>query len=95
MDYDTITLTWTDNAGDELGYKIERRKEGDETFVQIAKTQADLETYTDNSLEALTTYEYRIRAFNEAADSSYVTLSGGVTTQEGHFSWCFIDTVLH
>jgi DNA-binding beta-propeller fold protein YncE len=93
ISYDEIQLSWTDNATDELGYKIERRQEDEDTYVQIAKAEADATEYSDDGLQDNTTYEYRVRAYNEAADSDYAILSQGVTTEEGHFSWCFINAL--
>lgn len=95
--YDTINLTWTDNSTDELGFKIERRKQGDTAYIEVARVGADVVEYQDRSgLVSNTTYEYRIRAYNEAADSGYAAMSeeNAVTTEEGGFSWCFIGTLL-
>ena len=90
-----IELSWRDNATDELGYKIERREEGEDTFEQVARTGVDSTGYTDGGLDSNKTYAYRIRAYNEASDSDYVTMAENVTTLEGEFSWCFINTLMH
>jgi subtilisin family serine protease len=61
-----ISLTWTDNATGEDGYKIER-KTGAGSFSQIATTGSNTTatlSFTDNSLDGGTTYTYRVRAFN-------------------------------
>ena len=61
-----ISLTWTDNATGEDGYKIER-KTGAGSFSQIATTGSNTTTtlsFTDSSLDDGTTYTYRVRAFN-------------------------------
>jgi hypothetical protein len=63
--------------------------------VQIARLAADATSYTDGALESETAYEYRIRAYNEAADSDYASTSTAITTQEGSFSWCFIGSLLN
>jgi hypothetical protein len=90
-----VVLTWTDNADDELGYKIDRRKDSEDTYTLIIKTGADAATYTDETVEPTTTYFYRIRAFNEAGDSNYNTMSEGITTLDESFTWCFIDSLRH
>lgn len=92
----TISLDWTDNANDELGYRIERRKdsEEEEEFVQVDTTDEGETTYTDNSLARGTTYEYRVRAFNEVASSDYSSTASATTNNE-QFSWCFIHTLLY
>lgn len=87
-----INLSWTDNSSDELGFKIERRPDTEERYVQIGTVGADVTTYTSGGLEGGTTYQYRVRAFNEAADSSY-TSTASATAEEGEFSWCFIQTL--
>ncbi len=92
----SITLTWTDNSSDELGFKIERRLDGDDAFTQIDKVDANTTTYTDTDtdLEEETTYDYRIRSFNEAADSTFSS-TATATTDEDKFSWCFIGALLN
>lgn len=89
---DRIDLSWTDNSSDELGFKIERRPDTGDQYVQVGTVDADDTTYTDGGLLDGTTYHYRVRAFNEAADSDY-TASAGATTDEGKFSWCFIQSL--
>lgn len=91
-----INLSWTDNASDELGYRIERRvdKEEEEEFVQVDTVDEGETTYRDASLARGTTYEYRIRAFNEVASSDY-SATASATTNNEQFSWCFIHTLLH
>lgn len=85
-----IDLTWTDNSDDELGFMIERRVQGNADFVQIAQTGADTTSFSD-SVASNTTYEYRIRAFNETSYSGYAN-SAAITTPEETFHWCFIET---
>lgn len=87
-----IELTWNDNSSDELGFKIERRKDEDNAFVQVAKVDDNTESYTDNELEGGTTYHFRIRAYNEAADSD-ASSSAEATTTDDNFSWCFVGTI--
>ena len=92
VSYDQIDLSWTDNSSDELGFKIERRLETGERYVQIAKVSSDVTTYTNDGLRGGTAYRYRVRAYNEAADSDYA-VSSSATTDEGRFDWCFIGTL--
>jgi YVTN family beta-propeller protein len=87
-----IDLTWNDNSSNEWGFKIERREDSEDAFVQIAKVEDDTESYTDDELAGGTTYHYRIRAYNEAADS-VASSSAEATTEDGHFSWCFVGTI--
>jgi YVTN family beta-propeller protein len=90
-----IDLSWTDDSSDELGFKIERRRSGDTTYQQIAKVGTNITTYRDADLSSNTTYQYRIRSYNEAADSSYTSVAGATTEESSDdFSWCFIGTLL-
>lgn len=68
-----VQLLWNINSSNETGFKIERRQSGDASsaFSQIALVDAGTTTYADGGLNALTAYEYRVRASNGAGDSTY------------------------
>jgi hypothetical protein len=70
---DGIFLTWTDNANDEQGFRIERRLEPSGTFAEIAQIGPALtsHSYLDEGLTMGETYTYRVCAFNFAGDSAY------------------------
>ncbi len=89
-----IDLSWTDNSSDELGFVLERRKEGDTTFLQIAELPADTTTYSDLGLAVETSYVYRLSAFNETADSDPASVSVETLASDDSFSWCFIGILL-
>lgn len=82
-----ITLTWTDNATGEDGYKIER--DSGSGFEEIDDIGADSTSYTDDGLDPVTSYTYRIRAYNNIDNSFYSddataeTLSDGEGVQHG------------
>ena len=76
-----LTLTWTDAANDEDGFKIERDAGPTGTFVQIATVGASVTSYIDSGLASATTYCYRVRAFNFAGDSAYSNQACGTTPQ--------------
>ncbi|MCK5148277.1 fibronectin type III domain-containing protein [bacterium] len=65
-----ITLTWSDNSSNEMGFKIER-KTGTGNFIELGLTGANTTTYTDRGLASATSYVYRIRATNSTGDSGY------------------------
>jgi YVTN family beta-propeller protein len=88
-----IELSWTDNADDELGFVIERRRESTQSFEEVARISADSIRYSDFGLEKETTYVYRVRAFNETGHSAY-SATAQATTEDSKFSWCFIGTLL-
>ena len=66
-----ISLSWTDNANNETGFKIERKIGPRGNFVQIATVGANVTTYTDSSVTPGQQHTYRIRATNAAGDSAY------------------------
>ncbi len=81
-----ITLTWTDHATNEDGFKIERKVGG--IFNQIAVVGANVSAYADTGLSSNTAYIYRVRASNVAGHSVYsneVSVSTpGVSTLSVH-----------
>lgn len=75
-----IALTWTDNSGDETGFKIERSVvSGTSGFSQIALVGANVTTYNDSGLAASTRYWYRVRAVNGVGDSACYSPADTVT----------------
>lgn len=73
---DSILLTWTDRARDEAGYRVERREEGETSWILLDSIAADSESYVDRTAEPGVTYSYRVAAegvsgtSNEAQASS-------------------------
>ena len=75
-----INLSWTDNSGDETGFRIERCKNPNCTnFAQIAQVGANVSTFADTTVSKNTAYNYRVRAFNTAGNSSYSNTAGAKT----------------
>lgn len=74
-----ITLTWTDNASDETGFRIERSTNGT-SFSQIATVSANVKTYVNSNLNPNTLYYYRVRAYNNRGNSGYSNVVSGRTS---------------
>lgn len=89
-----VTLNWSDNSTDELGFKIERREDAEDTYRQIDKVGQNETEFIDHGLDEATTYHYRVRAYKEASDSEY-SASASATTGDEKFSWCFIQLLMH
>jgi hypothetical protein len=69
-----ITLTWTDNATGEDGYRLEKKGPTDAAFVDITAASplpAGTTTFNDSGVSKTKTYQYRVRAFNNIANSFY------------------------
>jgi hypothetical protein len=68
-----ISLTWTDNAMGEEGYRIERSTSGG-PFVEIADLGPDSESYVDGTnVFPANTYTYQVKAYNSIPAFSMVT----------------------
>lgn len=83
----TIRLTWTDNASNEAGFRIERGTDGS-TFAEIAVTAADAESYDDTAAAGSATLFYRVRATNAAGDSSYSNVASAQPIQVSEKKKC-------
>ena len=73
-----IQLAWTDNAGNETSFRVER-KTGSGEFLEIGTVGANTPSYTDSGLDANTAYSYRVRAQNAAGNSSYSNTATATT----------------
>ncbi len=75
-----IYLSWTDNATNETGYRIERCKGSTCTnFALVATVGANVTTYSNTKLTANTTYRYRVYAYNASGSSDYSNIAAATT----------------
>jgi hypothetical protein len=75
-----INLSWTDNATNEDGFKIERCKGSTCTnYTQIATVGANVTSYSNTGLARRTTYCYRVRAYNASGNSGYSNVASATT----------------
>jgi fibronectin type 3 domain-containing protein len=73
-----IDLKWTDNAGNETGYQVERSPNGT-TFTKIADLAANVAAYQSTGLAPATGYYFRIRAVNAVGASAYSNTASAKT----------------
>jgi hypothetical protein len=66
----SVTLRWSDNSADETGFKVASSTDG-VNFAEVATLGAGTTSFSNNGLAALTTYHYRVRAYNSAGNSAY------------------------
>ena len=66
-----VRLTWTDNAGNELGFRVQRARGSQGSFVLVGQVAANITTFTDTTAKAGRTYRYRVQAYNAAGSSSW------------------------
>jgi fibronectin type 3 domain-containing protein len=78
VDYKQVVLSWTDNATNELAFRIERSTAGG-AFTTIATVGADVTSYVDSGLASSTSYTYRVVAYNSVGASAYSNTATGQT----------------
>jgi hypothetical protein len=81
-----INLTWTDNATNEDGYKIER-KTGTGSYAVVGSTASNMTTFSDLGLTPNTSYTYRVYAYNSAGNSLQYSNELTLSTQDSIPSW--------
>jgi titin len=74
-----IDLEWTDNSGNEDGFKIERKTGAAGTYAEIATVGANVKSFSNTGLSAGTQYFYRVRAFNNGGNSGYSNEANATT----------------
>jgi uncharacterized repeat protein (TIGR01451 family) len=73
-----VDLSWTDNSAAETGFEIERRLSGG-SFSLLTTTGADATSFSDGTVAAASTYEYRVRAVNDVASSGFSNVAQATT----------------
>jgi hypothetical protein len=77
-----INLSWTDNATNETGYKIQR-KISVGNYTDIGSTGTDVTSFSDLGLTNNTAYTYRVYAYNAAGNSLQYSNEITITTGSG------------
>lgn len=67
----TVSLAWTDNAGNETGFEIERSADGSLWSPLVTGLPPDTEDYDDTTADGQTDYFYRVRAYNGGGASAW------------------------
>jgi hypothetical protein len=65
----SVTLTWRDNAQDETGFDIQRRRSGTDAWRAVGSVGANATGYVDEHLAAARKYDYRVVATNATGPS--------------------------
>ena len=73
-----INITWTDNANNEIGYKLERSTDG-VNYTLLSILNANTVLYSDTTVTSGNTYYYRVIAYNAYGNSVYSD-SGSIVT---------------
>lgn len=73
-----IDLSWQDRSDNETGFSIQRKTTGG-NYAIIATVSTGLTTYSDTGLPPVTTYTYRVKAFNLIGSSGYSNEATAIT----------------
>jgi uncharacterized protein len=101
ISHSAIRLTWTDNAANEDGFRVGRKKGAAGTWSEIGTAGMNATVYTDAGLPSLTTYFYRVRSYNAAGTSIYsdeaaaTTLNGPPAAPSGLTASAASSTVVN
>jgi len=89
-----IDLSWSDNSDNESSFKIERSDDTDPlTYTPLDTVNEDVNVYPDTGLAALTTYWYRVSAFNDDGESAYSNEVSATTQQAGTPSALLLSSI--
>lgn len=93
----SVTIQWTDNAQNEIGFVVARRGQNDLFFHYIDTVAADILTYQEVGLTPDNSYFYKVCSFNEFGISDYsnvvlartkqstIVITGTVDIPENYF----------
>jgi hypothetical protein len=73
-----MNLSWTDNSGNEAGFKVLRSINGVD-FTLLALVGANVTSYQDMTVHGSTKYYYRIRAYNNSGNSAFSNITSLTT----------------
>ena len=71
VSYNGVDLAWQDNSEGETGFRLQRRLDGSDDWVEIARTAANTSAFSDTRVEPTTTYHYRVQAFDIIQSSAF------------------------
>lgn len=77
-----IVITWIDRSTNESGFKISRRDESINDWVEVGSVGADVTTFTDIGLTEATSYTYSVQAYSDVGDSTYSVIAIQYTRPE-------------
>ena len=76
-----INVSWTDNASNETGFRLERcAGAGCTSFTEVAAPVANVTTFQDAGLTSGSSYTYRVQAYNTGGNSGYSRSATAVTS---------------
>jgi hypothetical protein len=73
-----MNLAWTDTAGNESGFRIERSADG-VVFAQVGSVAANVTGYVDGTVVGGTRYFYRVQSWNAGGSSPWSNIAEATT----------------
>ena len=70
MSTSKITISWQDNSGNELGFRLRRRAGNSSSWSILADIAANSTGFDDTGLDPGTVYHYLVTSFNTAGEST-------------------------
>ncbi|WP_198315604.1 fibronectin type III domain-containing protein [Chitinophaga tropicalis] len=64
-----VNLSWTDNSNNETGFEIYRSPSYNGTYTVTGKTDANVTSFQDNTVDAATRYYYKVRSVGQYGES--------------------------
>ncbi|MDQ8185178.1 beta-propeller fold lactonase family protein [Pelagicoccus sp. SDUM812002] len=78
--YNKVSLRWSDRSAVEDGFRILRRlDQAGDLWTSVATVEKNVTTFVDRSVNPLSTYAYRVQAYNESGDSDYTNSVVAIT----------------
>lgn len=71
IENEEVSLEWDDNSTDEIQFRIERQREDEGSFTEIATVPVNTTTYVDDTVTSGYLYTYRVRAYSGSIFSEY------------------------
>ncbi|MDQ8182898.1 beta-propeller fold lactonase family protein [Pelagicoccus sp. SDUM812005] len=80
--YNKVALRWSDRSAVEDGFRIHRRlDEAGSLWGVVATVEKNVTTYVDRTVNPLSTYAYRVQAYNESGNSDYTNSVVAITSE--------------
>lgn len=80
-----IDLTWTDNANNERGYRVQYSENDWQTYKEETIALANVTSMSIKGLNGSTNYAFRVVAYNMAGSSDYSNIASDSTIASNHF----------
>lgn len=97
-DHSSISLAWMDNSYFEDGFVVQRCvywdcKNDFSLFRTVALVPENTTFYNDDEIQLNTTYFYRVKAYNEVAESGYSNIVLATSYDSSVVVYCLVSSI--